>query len=496
MDILLSDLLLNWKPKASRPLYKSLYEALKVRITGHALQGGSVLPTSRNMAVALGVSRNTIMQALDMLIADGFLETRQGAGVFVTNELDGFDVQQSALESEATVTLPALNTRAEKWLKVYRNGRVGANAKAFAPGKPALEDFPFDVWARLLSRRWRMSGARLAMAEDSKGDLSLRKHVARYLSSTRGGMYDPEDILIVSGAQQGLDLIARVLWEQEDVIVTDDPTFPGISGVLAGTGVKHLAVPIDDEGVLLDQIPKEEKIKSFLVTPSRNYPVGVTMSLARRLELLKVARRCQAWVVEDDYDCDFRFDGPPLSSLQSIDPDGRVIYVGSFSRIIFPALRLGFIVAPKSLVPAFEAAKAFIDGHTSIIHQSALADFFEEGYFHSHLRRMKKIYAKRRRYLIDLIDAELSDQLTVAPADGGLHICALLKNRSDDEQLSSQLLVHGVAVRPLSRFYKGPKKCYGFVMGFAGYSEQELGDAITIVKKILRDAKNTFISEK
>lgn len=496
MDILLSDLLVNWKPVARRPLYKSLYEALKVRITGHVLHGGTALPTSRMMAQTLGISRNTVVQALDMLIADGFLESKPGAGVFVTQELEEFDLQQSALEGQGAVSLPPLTTRAEKWLTVHRNGRAGSNAKAFAPGKPALEDFPFDVWARLLSRRWRLSGPRLAMAEDSKGDLSLRRHVARHLSSTRGGTYDPDDILILSGAQQGLDLIARVLWEENDVVVTDDPTFPGISGVLAGASVQHLALPIDGEGLLLDQIPKAEKVKSFLVTPSRNYPVGVTMSLSRRLELLKAARTYQAWVVEDDYDCDFRFDGPPLSSLQSIDPDGRVIYVGSFSRIIFPALRLGFIVAPKSLVPAFQAAKAYIDGHTSIIHQAALADFFEEGYFDSHLRRMKKIYARRRRYLIDLIENELPNELTVAPADGGLHICTLLKNRTDDEQLAARFLAHGITVRPLSRFYKGSKKWYGFVMGFAGYSEQELGEAISILKKILRDAKNTFISEK
>lgn len=496
MDILLSDLLTNWKATAARPLYKSLYDALKARITSQRVRGGTALPPSRKMAEALGVSRNTVVQALDMLIADGFLESRPGGGVFVTSELDGFDVQGSALEKDGAVHLPPINARAQKWLAVDRNLRDGSNAQVFAPGKPALDEFPFDIWARLLSRRWRLSGARLAMAEESKGDLALRQHIAGHLSSTRGGSYDPDTILIVSGAQQGLDLIARVLWEDGDVIATDDPAFSGISGVLAGAGVNHLALPVDDEGMCVDLIPNETKVKSFLLTPSRNYPLGVTMSLSRRLELLKAARRHQAWVVEDDYDCDFRFDGPPLSSLQSIDPDARVIYVGSFSRIIFPALRLGFIVAPKSLVGALEAAKAFSDGHTSIIHQAALADFFADGYFGSHLRRMKKLYAKRRRYLIDLIEDNLSEFVRVAPSDGGLHICVLLKNSTNDAAISAQLLIHNITVRPLSRFYKGPKKCYGFVMGFAGYSEQELGDAISALKKILRDAKNASISEK
>lgn len=485
MDIFLSRLLHDWKPKATRPVYKSLYRYVRESINCGECGSGTALPASRKMASALGISRNTVNQAIDMLIADGFLESRPGAGVFVSSTLDNSLLKSTSLSKEEGTRTPTISRRASEWLHVHRDKRVGSNALAFAPGKPALDQFPFDIWARLLSRRWRLTGEKLAMAESVKGYEPLRQHIARHLQVSRGGQCSPDQIIITSGAQQGLDMIARVLWEEGDQVVTDDPSFPGISGVLAGAGVEQISLRVDDEGICLSELKDRQSVKSFLVTPSRNYPLGVSLSLARRMDLLKVARAHEAWVVEDDFDCDFRFDGPPLSSLQSIDPDGRVIYVGTFSRILFPALRLGFIVAPKQLVPAFEAAKSFIDGHSSIVHQAALADFFEEGYFHSHLRRMKKLYQARRAFLADWIERELDDHLTVMPSDGGLHICVIFKQQRNDITFAQKLSENGVTVRPLSPFYKREKKQYGMVMGFAGYGEEELAKALGIVKKYL-----------
>ncbi|NVK18395.1 MAG: PLP-dependent aminotransferase family protein [Methylocystaceae bacterium] len=485
MGILLSRLIHDWKPTATRPVYKSLYQYLRECIHSGEVVAGSIIPASRKLAVALSISRNTVNQAIEMLVSDGLLESRPGAGTFVSSGLDETVLKNARLIQEQDAKTPAISHRATEWLNVHRSKKVGLNAKAFAPGKPALDRFPFDIWARLLSRRWRLSGPSLAMAEDVKGYDLLRQHIARHLQASRGGQCDPDQIIITSGAQQGLDIIARVLWEEGDVIVTDDPSFPGISGVLSGAGVRQLTLPIDDEGICLEGLEQDHKIKSFLVTPSRNYPLGVSLSLARRMELLKTARAHEAWVVEDDFDCDFRFDGPPLSSLQSVDGDGRVIYVGTFSRILFPALRLGFIVAPKQLVPTFEAAKSFMDGHASIVHQAALADFFEEGYFHSHLRRMKKLYQTRRAFLVDWISRDLNDDLYVMPSDGGLHICVLFKQQRNDVTFAQKLAENGVIVRPLSPFYKREKKKFGLVMGFAGYDEEELVKALVIVKKYL-----------
>ncbi|MDV7340278.1 PLP-dependent aminotransferase family protein [Terasakiella sp. A23] len=485
MDILITQLLSDWKPTAQKPLYRSLYGELRDRISAGEICPGASLPPSRTLSKGLGISRNTVNQAFEMLVADGFLCSRPGAGFYVSTDLDVQFLQTVKLEENSDMQLGEISQRAKKWMGVYRHKRVGSNAAAFSPGKPALDEFPFDIWARLLSRRWRMSGPKLGMEETSKGYLPLRQHIARHLATTRGCLCEAEDIIIVSGAQQGLDLIGRVLWDEDDVVVTDDPAFPGISGVLAGVGVMHLPVPIDEEGMKIADLPKEYAPKSFLVTPSRNYPVGVTMSLVRRLELLKTAREHKAWVVEDDFDCDFRFDGQPLSSLQSIDRDGRVIYVGTFSRILFPTLRLGFVVVPKSVTPAFEAAKAYIDGHASIVHQAALADFFEEGYFDSHLRRMKKLYAARRNHLIDRLEQEFKDYLDVMPSDGGLHLCVTFKHPCDDVGFAKNLSKDGVTVRPLSPFYKNKNTPSGMVMGFAGYTELQLDQGLEVIKKHL-----------
>jgi len=481
------DMEANWKENAIKPLYRALYNHFRNLILSSQIKPGTRLPASRELASTIGVSRNTVTESYSLLLADGFITSKTGAGYFVSDDLlDDNVLKEKHIETNSDFFVPEISQSAQKMMKLYDGNRHSHNTNAFAPGRPALEEFPFDIWARLLSRRWRLSGTALAMIEDPAGYLPLRTRLAEHLKTSRGVNCDKSQILIVSGAQQGLDLIARVLWEKGDDIVIDDPGFPGINGVIEGLGARLHPVSIDDEGMNAQAtVINSLNVKTFLVTPSRNYPLGVTMSLARRLALLKVAREKKAWIVEDDYDSDFRFDGRPLSSLQGLDPDGRVIYVGSFSRIIFPTLRLGFVVLPKPLIAPFLAAKSYIDGHTSVIHQAALADFFEEGYYASHLRRMRKLYMMRRQYLLDALEKDFKKELRVLPSDGGLHICVAFNAPCNDVEFATNLEAEGVTVRPLSKFYRNTNQQSGFLMGFAGYREKEVCSALGKIKKML-----------
>jgi len=482
-ELQLSYLKKIWEKNREVPKYRALYLALRDLILSGKLSGGEKLLPSRQIVSELSISRNTVLQAFDLLQSDGFIQSRQGDGVYVSEDIGSAHFPLISSPDEIDEHTPEISGRVQHWMGVRKHHHRFGGERAFSPGRPALDQFPFDIWARLLSRRWRLSGVNLAMEDDPTGYAPLRQQLATYLRKTRGMKCEADQIIVVSGAQQGLDLIGRVLWEEGDQIAIEDPAFPGMNGVVLGSGAQIISVPLDDEGICPEPLESLTDLKSIMVTPSRNYPLGTTMSLARRLDLLDLARRKRSWIVEDDFDCEFRFDGPPLSSLQGLDRDGRVIYVGTFSRIVFPALRLGYVVVPKKLVDAFIAAKSYIDGHASILHQAVLADFFHDGYFDSHLRRMKKIYKERRNYLIGQIELRLSKDCFCLPADGGLHICLLFKKEIDDIVLSENLRQCGVVTRPLSSFYKLDVKKQGLVLGFAGFDEAAIDAGLQHIQK-------------
>ena len=477
----------RWKESGGGALYRKLYTLLREEILCGRLITGQRLPASRQLAKDLAVSRNTVVQAFDLLIADGFVTSRQGDGMYVSDDLKDDDLIALTREQVRETEVPSVNKRAQNWLHNARLSPGRHQEGPFGAGRTALEEFPFDLWARLLSRQWRLKGKTLAMEGSALGYEPLRRQLALHLRETRGVQCQSDQIMIVSGAQQGLDLLGRILWETGDRVVLENPAFGGINGVIEGAGAEITPVDVDAEGLRLDDLKDVQNIKSFLVTPSRNYPLGVTMSLARRLALLQKAREQAAWVIEDDFDCDFRFDGPPLSSLHGLDTDGRVIYVGTFSRILFPALRLGFVVLPTGLINAAKIAKTYIDGHASIVHQAALAAFFEDGYFASHLRRMKKLYQQRRQYLIERIESELSHVFEIQPADGGLHICVTFKDQRDDKQISELLTQQGIQAKALSGFYRGSHSQTGLVLGFAGYNEEVLANAFEKMTRVLSE---------
>jgi GntR family transcriptional regulator/MocR family aminotransferase len=480
-----------------RTAYRRLYHGIRAAILDGRLHPGERLPASRDLAKSLGVSRNTVVASFDLLTSEGYLETRIGAGSFVARSLPDQDMASDAKSaqtkgknsSERPLRLSQSAIRMLAYQRRFPRFRV---ARPFNPATPDLGGFPFDLWARLLRRAWRAPQIDLTIPDDPMGLPQLRDEVAKWLRQSRGVKCHTDQVMIVSGAQQALDLTARALVDPGDIIATEDPGYEGIRGVLASSGAVVDPIAVDDEGLDVDRLSNTRSPARIVVTtPSRNYPLGTTLSLARRLALLQWAKTNDAWIVEDDYDSDYRYDGPPLSSLQGLDNDNRVIYVGTFSRVLFPGIRLGYLVLPPALVPAFRGMRGFADGVPAPTAQAALAAFFAEGHFGSHVRKMRMRYRERRAHLKGLIANTASGLLSAMPSDGGLHLCTRLIGGQDDIFIQEKMVESGLDCRALSSYYhdKSPENRLnlpqGLVLGFAGWDQQQLSESFGELIKLL-----------
>lgn len=458
------------------PLHRRLTLALRDGILGGRLAPGTRLPATRALAAQMGLGRNTVTAAFEQLIAEGFLEARTGAGTFVAaTRPDGAEPAQPLIPVRPA---PRLSRFAQR---LPSHARVSVReAVPFRGAMPALDAFPWEVWARLLARRWRRPG-RLAAEDHPAGFEPLRAAIAAHLRSARALTCSADQVLVTGGAQQALDVAARLLLDPGAVVAVEDPGFPGADGALASAGARLVPVPLDGDGMMIPAAPA----RAVMVTPSRNYPLGTAMSLGRRLDLLDWAGRHDAWVIEDDYDSDFRFDGRPVAALQGLDRDGRVLYAGTFTRAMFPALRLGYLVVPPALVEPARAVRACADGAESLVAQAALADFFAEGRFSGHLRAMRGLYAERRAALTEALAEHFGDRLCPFPADGGMHLTALLPPSADDVALAARAAGAGIAVTPLSPFFRAPPRTPGLVLGFAGWPPDVLRRAVRRLAAIL-----------
>ena len=315
----------------------------------------------------------------------------------------------------------------------------GSRARAFSPGVPELEQFPFRDWARLLGRRWRRPHRTFLVGGDPGGYRPLCTAIADYLATARAVFCRPEQVIITSGTQQALDLASRVLIDPGDPVWVEEPGYPTTVAVLTAAGARLVPVPIDDEGLsVVAGCAAEPNARLICASPSHQYPLGVTMSLARRLELLEWARAVDGFVLEDDYDSEYRYAGRPLAALQGLDGGRRVIYLGTMSKVMFPGLRIGYMVVPEHLIDAFLAIRSLIDAHPSSIAQAALTDFVTEGHLAAHIRRMRQLYGERQARLIALIRARLGDALAVSPADAGMHLVAHLRVDADDRAIAAR----------------------------------------------------------
>lgn len=480
-----------------QPAYLRLHDQIRDGILGGQLPAGSRLPSSRVLAAEAGVSRNTVLAAFEQLQAQGYLVGRRGVGTFVATVLpDGVvRAHHRRTETRAAAGKPRPGLLSRRGQLIADNARVPLPAvlgvknpgPAFQIGLPAVHAFPLRTWNRMRAAHARRLGPGMLSYDDPAGYRPLRQAIATYIATARGVSCSADQVVIVTGSQQALDFCSRVLLDAGDPVWLEDPGYLGARAALASAGARIVPVPVDDNGIVVDAgIAREPRARMAVVTPSHQFPTGATMSLQRRGALIEWAGENAAWIVEDDYDNEFRYHGRPLAALQSVDPFGRVIYVGTFSKVLYPSLRLGYLVLPPDLVDAFVAAHLAADMHAHIIEQSLVAEFIESGHLARHVRRMRMLYSARQQFLFDSARDVLGDRLRFTAADGGLHLVGWARNAAfDDRAVARRALERGVHVWPLSQHYLGAEVHHGLLLGFAGADQTEMTAALTRLRRAL-----------
>ena len=483
---------------AALPAYKALYEQLRTSILTGQLKAGSRLPPSRALAIEAGLSRNTVLAAFEQLESEGYVIGRQGSGTYVAHMLpeqllstDLNDATAGTAPRSSTSPTAKLSARGERLALTRRvplPSVLGRSPRgtAFLIGLPALDAFPFGTWERLYTDRFRKSAPQLMRYDAAAGYRPLREAIASYISTARGIHCAAEQVIVTTGSQQALEFCARILLDPGDAAWLEEPGYLGARAALTSAGARITPVPVDEDGLdVAAGIALEPRARLAVITPSHQFPLGHTMSLDRRLALISWASTTRAWIVEDDYDAEFRYSGKPRAALMAIDTRQRVIYVGTFSKALFPGLRLGYIIAPPDLVDGFVAAHLSADMHAHLIDQAVVADFIDEGHFARHLRRMRVLHLERQHELIKLA-APLGDQVELRPSDGGLHLVGWLADKRDDRAVARNALRHGIHVWPLSTHYLGPTRRSALLLGYAGTRTDDMRDGVGVLSEVLR----------
>ena len=460
---------------ADESLQSQLVRQLRHLILERRIVAGEKLPSSRSLSEELSVSRVTVTAAIDQLVSEGYAEGRRGSGVYVTDDLPDFmpRIGQDAATSD-------LNLRAGF-----------EEARPFEIGAPDQQSFPYREWARLHDRVWRAPEPALLAKADPFGWGPLRTAIAAHLRDWRGISCHSAQIVITSGIVETIDLIAAAALNPQDTVLVEDPGYDIVRRALKRNALTCVESLVDKNGFDIGRaIAKSPRARAVVVTPSRQYPLGMTLPLARRLELLDWAPRADGYIIEDDYDSEFRYQGQPLPALMSLDDRDRVIYVGSFSKVMFPTLRIGFAVLPMHLIEAATTALSALGARASLVPQPALARFMAEGAFAKHLRRMRRLYVRRQAALVTAIHQTMDDLLDATPAPAGMHLVARLhpglSARMTDAEASNRAAAHGVTARPLSSFYAGSRKTQGLVLGYAGFDEAHIQDGIAALRETLK----------
>ncbi|MGI8332390.1 PLP-dependent aminotransferase family protein [Actinomadura scrupuli] len=464
-----------------RDLAGQIYRQIRSGVLDGLLRPGETLPPTRELAARLAVSRNTVSAAYDRLTAEGFLTTRVGAGTFVAA---GLFAGPSA-EGRARARRPARPPRPRAvWGTIPESPLAMADAPEFdfRAGSPDARLFPYQAWRRLLTREVSASAVPPGAHGDPAGHPALRAAIARHVGVSRAVPAGADDVIVTAGAQQALDLVARVLLAPGDTAAVEDPGYPPPRWLLATQGVRVAAVPVDAEGLVVDAIPAGARMVH--VTPSHQFPLGLAMSLERRMALLAWAERQDAVIVEDDYDSEFRYGGRPIEPLHSLDRGGRVVYVGSFSKVLLPSLRLGFLVAPPSLREALRTARHIADLHGPLAEQGALAGLIDEGLLARHIRRMRGEYRRRHEHIGRVLARDFAEILEVVPSAAGLHLSALLPEGTDDRAVVARAREAGVGLLPLSDFFAGRGRP-GLLLGYGAIAPGRIEEGLARLRKAL-----------
>lgn len=444
----------------SRDLRRRLHEQLRQAILSGRLAAGVQLPSSRGLAEALGLSRNTVTGVYDMLLGEGHIVSRPGAGAFVAGALPRPEPRQDGAPSGVAIRY---------------------NLQA---GRPDASRFPFDIWGRLTGRALRQFSRRTTAYREPAGHPTLREAIVGHLSFARAIACAPEDIVVTVGAQQAFGLLGRTLLTPERrVVAVEDPGYPAARAAFAAAGAEVRAVPVDREGLIVDRLPRDAAV--ICVTPSHQVPLGAPLSPRRREALLAFAARHDAIIVEDDYGGEFRYDGSPLGALHSLDRHDRVVYVGTFSQSLLPALRIGFMVAPRRMREALTSAREHSDWHGPAIEHATLAAFIAEGCLARHVRRMRKVYADRRTSLLGSLETHCGAVLDPIPGVAGLHLAALLRDDIDPGKVVARATRLGVAIESLEAFAVEHPAPRGLVLGYGQIEASQIDPAIALLAEAI-----------
>lgn len=484
---------------SAEPIYRQLQNLLRQAVISGELPAHTRLPSSRLLAAELGIARNTVIEVYAQLTVEGCVQSLRGSGTVVSDLsgdaliamsprlLDARAARAAKPEARRTHAAQALSHRGRELLA--SSSVSHQQWGAFMPGVPDVTEFPTRVWTRLHNRCWRKPPPELLSYAPGGGLPALRVAIAQHLRTTRSVQCEPEQVIVTTGSHQSIDLTLRLLASPGDRIWLEDPCYWGLRSTLLSLDAHIVPIPVDDEGMAWQGLGTLPAPKMVLVTPSHQYPLGMVMSLARRQALLAHAVQQGSWIIEDDYDSEFRYGTRPLPCLQSLDDEGRVIYIGSFSKVLFPGLRMGYVVVPPPLVEAFAEGSAALYREGQLWQQSVLADFIAEGHLGAHIRRMRGLYNQRRQTLLGAITKHFGTELQVSGDNAGLHLVLRLPPHVDDVALTQSALAAGVAVRPLSAYHADRSRApRGLVLGYACVQASAIGPAFETLAALISDA--------
>ena len=468
---------------AGEPLFKRIYAGLRKSILSGALPSGGKLPSTRDLARELGVSRTVVVLAYEHLLAEGFVSGRMGSGTYVAHDISRMYGAGPGKPIDLKLTSFGASAEQATARVPVRSRRRPPLPYDFAYAGCDAESFPLQAWNRILLRCARKAPISELDYGLAAGNLALRQAICTHLRRSRAVQCDPSRIIVVNGSQQALDLITRILIERGDSVAIEDPAYQGTTEVLRTAGARLLPVPVDRQGLDTDRLPASAR--AVFVTPSHQFPTGATLSLERRIALLDWARRKNAVVIEDDYDGEFRYEGQPLESLQGLDRDSRVVYIGTFSRTVFSSLRIGYLVAPSTLVPALTAAKWLCDRHTPNLEQQTLAEFIATGTYGRHLRRVQRRNALRRRTLLDAVAKYFGNRVELTGDGAGAHVALWPRRRVSEESIVERAKLQGVGVYGLATYHLQRPPRPGFMLGYSRLTEGQIQEGISRLSQVL-----------
>jgi GntR family transcriptional regulator / MocR family aminotransferase len=479
--------------KSKKPLHRQIYDAFRAMILERRLQPGQQIPSTRVLASELAISRIPVLDAYAQLLAEGYIETRSGAGTFVTISLsDQLLSARPSVASDVNVASVPNDPPSDAVSRVSKLLPEGGTSwirgsGAFSVGQIAVDHFPFRVWSDLVTHHARRVRASSMNYSDPMGSEDFREVIAAYLRTARAVRCEASQIMVVNGSQHALDLSARVLLDPDSPVWIEEPGYEFLRHTLTLSGCRLVPVPVDGEGLDVTvgvKLCRDARVA--YVTPSHQYPLGATMSVARRLQLLEWAHGSGAWIVEDDYDSEYRYESLPVASMQGLDSSSRVIYIGTFSKTLFPSLRLGYIVIPAALVGRFLAVRQANDLCPSNLYQAALADFISGGHFARHIRKTRQLYAERRNALAQALRKEFGSEVEILGAEAGMHLVVTLPPGLSDQKISARAAQEDLWLWPLSAAYAGTPVRQGFILGFGGTKAEEMLQQVRRLRKMVR----------